>query len=182
MNENKLKEDYQNIYKNTINKVANIIKEGDIKDPKNKDLIKEYLNNTDYEYCNCIGEFIASLFGIDRADMIVKDKSIEVVHARGLWWYALYFMMHKSDREISIMMELSDATWKETSICLCRNRIKDELKLDIDLRYKWDMIKKMIYIDKHPNAYDEPFSAPIGYKIKIFKPKGIDVQIVEEDN
>lgn len=180
MNENKLKKDYHNINKNIIDKVANIIKEGDITDPKNKELIKEYLANTDYEYCNCIGEFVASIFGVDKCDILAKDKSIELVHARCLWWYALYFMLRKSYREISILVNLEDVTWNEKSICVSINRIQEELTNNIELQTKWDIIKKMIYIGEHKNAYDNPFSMSMGYKIRVYKPKGVKIEVIEE--
>lgn len=180
MNENKLKKDYQNINKNIIDKIAHIIKDGDITDEGNKEAIKEYLSTSDYNYCSCIGEYIASLFGVDKCDILSKDKSINLVHARSLWFNAMRFMLRKSYREIAVLISLEDVSWSEATIADAVRRIEDELKNNIDLQAKWDIIKKMIYIGKHPNAYNNPFSAPTGYKIKVFKPKNIEIEIVEE--
>lgn len=180
MNENKLKKDYQNINKKTVDYIANVIKSGDITDPKNKELINEYLKNTNYDYSNCIGEFIASLFNIDRCDMFAKDKSVTIVHARTMWWYAMYFMLHKSYREISIFSSLENIEWNENSVCRAVNRLQEEMKASFDLQYKWDIIKKMIYIDNHLLSYDNAFSAPVGYKVKVFRPRGVEIEIINE--
>lgn len=180
MNESKLKRDYHNINNKVINNIANIIKNGDITDEANKEAINEYLRNTDYDYCNCIGEYIASLFGVDRCDMFSKDKSVTLVHARTLWFLAMRFMMHKSYREIAIMVSLEDVSWAEQSIIEAVRRIQDELKVNMDLQYKWDIIKKMIYLSFQPLSYDNPFSDTIGYKVRVFKPRNVEVEVVEE--
>jgi len=177
MNERKLKSDYQNINKNVIDKVINIIKDGDITNPKYKDLINDCLNAVDYDYCNSIGDFVASICNVDRADMLSKDRSLNIVNARSLWWYALYFMLRKSYREISLISSMEDIEWTYDSIGHAINRIQNEFKSDSILRNKWDIIKKLIYIDKYPDSYDTPFSDFIGRKVRIIKPKNLEIEI-----
>lgn len=177
MNEKKLKSDYQNINKNIIDKVSNIIKNGDITNPIYKKDINELLRTIDYDYCNSIGEFVASICNVDRADILAKDKSTDIVHARCLWWYSLYFMLRKNYREISIISSIEDVEWSYEAVSAAITRIQSELQTDYVLQNKWDFIKKMIYIGKHQDAYDTPFSDTIGRKIKIYKPKNIEIEI-----
>ena len=112
--------------------------------------------------------------------MFSKDKSVGVVHARTLWFLAMRFMMHKSYREISVMVSLEDVSWCESSIVEAVKRIQDELNFNPDLQYKWEIVKKTMYLSFKPLSYDNAFSAPVGYKVKVFKPRNVDIEIVNE--
>ena len=70
----------------------------------------------------------------------------------------------KSYREISLISSMEDIEWTYDSIGHAINRIQNEFKSDSILRNKWDIIKKLIYIDKYPDSYDTPFSDFIGRK------------------
>ena len=178
MNESKLNKDYQNINKAIIDKVYNIINNGDITNPKYKPIIKELMESVDYNYANSIGEFVASLFGVDRCDMLSKDKTINIVHARSLWWNALYFIMGKSYKEISTISSLEDIVWNYNSVCESINRIGNEINNNYELQNKWDIIKKIIYIGKHEKSGDNNIGGSIKHKVKIYKPKDVDIEVV----
>ena len=71
MNEYKLRKDYQNINKSIIDKIANIVENGSIANPKHKDAINEFMKTVDYDYCNSVCEFIASIFNVNRDDLLM---------------------------------------------------------------------------------------------------------------
>lgn len=180
MNEEKLKREFANVNRNIIDKLQNVIKDGDITNPKYKGLINEFMNSVDYTYCNCIGEYIASLFGIDRCDMLAKDKTINVTYARNMWWLAMRYMLRKSFGEIALISSFESIEWDESTINHSVSKINKEIEDNFELRYKWDMVKKLIAIGKNGNAYDNPFSAKYGYKIRVMRPKNVEVEVVED--
>ena len=182
MNELKLKKDYMNIPGKTISEIEKLIDNGTIYDATNKEKIKEILRSVDFNTINSIGDFISSIFGVDRADVLSSDKTVEITHARWMWWYSLYFMLHKSYRMIAIFTSLEHGKRDPSIIALGINKLQAEMKNNYDLRRKWDIIKKMIYLGMHPNDYDDPFAD--GYhpreKIKISKSKNVDIEIINE--
>lgn len=182
MNESKLKKDFQNINKNIVDKVYNIAKDNDITNPEYEPLIKELMGSVDYDYANSLAEFIASLFGVDRCDMLTKSKSVNIVHARELWWNALYFLMGKNYKEIALITTLEDSTWRKVSIGIGINRVSVEMKNNYELQNKWDIIKKMVSVGKHDSSCNDNTGEPIKYKVKVYKPKNVNIEIVEENN
>ena len=182
MNENKLKREMQNVSENIINKLQNVIKDGDITDPRYKGLINDFMNGVDYTYCNCLGEYISSLYGIDRADLLVKDKTVNVAYARAMWWMAMRFMLNKPFSEIAVITSLENIEWSTSSITQSVNRLGEEMRDkngSYELKYKWDLVKKLIIIGRKPNDYDAPFSSTYGYKIRVMKPHNVNVEVVD---
>ena len=184
MNEYKLKKDYHNINKNIIDKVANIIKDGDITDPKHKDTINEYLKSVDYNYCNSLCEFIASLFNVDRADLLSCDKRSDITHARWMYWNTLYFMLRKNYREISTLSSIEGCRKDISTIGKGIETLNFEMKNDILLKSKWNIIQQFVFIGNHPNAYDTPFSDVISkpLNITVRKPKNVKVTIIDDND
>ena len=39
----------------------------------------------------------------------------------------------------------------------------------------------MIYMGRHPNSYDNPYSDTIGYKVKIYRPRNVQIEIIEDN-
>ena len=81
MNVEKLKKNYQGIDKNILEKVSEVIRKGEIGEEKNKSLIKKYLEEVNYDYCNNICEFICSLFHVDRSEVLSSDGRSDITHA-----------------------------------------------------------------------------------------------------
>ena len=184
MNEYKLRKDYHNISKSVIDKVANIIKDGDITDPKHKDTINEYMRAVDYNYCNILCEFISSLFNVDRAEVLSCDKRSDITHARWMYWNTLYYMFKKSYREIAIISSLEGETKDVSTVHKGIESLGYEMKTDILLKDKWNIIQQFVFIGKHPNAYDTPFSDIISKPINItvHKPKNVNVTIIDNND
>lgn len=182
MNENKLKREFSNVSENIIDKLQRVIKDGDITDPKHKSLINEFLNGADYTYCNCLGEYISSLFGIDRADLLAKDKTVNVTYARAMWWLAMRQMLNKQYSQIALMSSFENVEWDTNTVIQVVNRLYKEIgnkNGSYELKYKWDLVKKLIIIGRKPNEYDAPFSSTYGYKIRVMKPRDINVEVVD---
>jgi chromosomal replication initiation ATPase DnaA len=182
MNEIKLKKDYMNIKEKTLSDIEKLIDNQSLYSEKNKEKLKEVLREVDFNTINTIGDFISSIFGVDRADMLSSDKTTEITHARWMWWLAMYFMLHKSYRMIAILTSLENGNRNPSIIANGVCKLQEEMKVNSDLRRKWEIIRQMIYLGKHPDNYHDPFSE--GYrpkeKIKISKPKNIEIEIIDE--
>lgn len=143
--------------------------------------IEKILKNYDYETFDAIGCFISSIFHIDSADMLSKDRTISNVEPRWLWWYALYFMCHKTYKEIADLTAIGGNEWETSSIKDGINSIQQRIDTDAYLRGKWVEIKRMIYLKYNPNNYTNNFSDPRGYteRLKIYKSKNVEVEILD---
>jgi len=181
MNEIKMRKDYRDLGERTISDIERVIENGEIYSPKNKAKLKDILQKMDFNSANAIGEFTASIFGVDRADLLSSDRTMEVTYARWMYWYALYFMCRKSYRMIAILTSLETNGHKPDAICSGITKLQTEMKVNNSLQQKWDVIKKMIYIGRHPDAYDNPFSDPMPIQhVKVIKPKNVEIEIVEK--
>jgi len=145
--------------------------------------IEKILKNYDYETFDAIGSFICSMFNIDSVDMLSKDRTISNVEPRWLWWYSLYFMCHKTYKEIADLTAIGGNEWETSSIKDGISSIQKRIDTDAYLRQKWVSIKKLIYLKYNPNNYTNNFSDPRGYteRLKIYKSKNVKVEIIEED-
>jgi len=176
MNELKLKNNYKNIENDVINKVEEIIKKGNITDPKYKDIIKEYMNSVDFDYCNCIGDYVASLFGVDRSDMLSFDKRENVVRARWMWWLALHFIFKFSYRNIMIIVSIEGNVANKDVICRGISNIQEEMKSNSLLTNKWNIIKKMASADNHFASIEENKENK-DIQISVYKKKNTNVKV-----
>lgn len=183
MNEYKMRKDYQNINKSIIDKISNIVQSGSIANPKHKEAINEFMKATDYDYCNSLCEYIASLFNVNRAEILSYDKRKDVTYARWSYWHTLYYSFRKSYREIAVMSSLEGEIKDISTIRKGIESLNYELKANDMLRKKLGMIKQLIYIGEHPNSYDTPFSDAISKDIHVMitRPKGVKIDIREED-
>ena len=89
MNESKLRENYKNIQNNTFKEITKILK------------------NNNYDVYNNLSDFIASIFNVDRSDMLSKSLDRDICRARWMLWAALYNFYEKTYEEIAAMTGLS---------------------------------------------------------------------------
>lgn len=157
MDQDKIKEQYRAINDTTCKK------------------IEEILENMDFNSCDNIGDFIAALFSVDRADMLSKDRTIKVVHARWMWWYAMYLMYHKSYSEIACITTFEGVERNSNSIVLSIKKLQSELKNNLDLRLKWAVIKTMV-----SSRQDEVINTKSNNKVRIYKPKHVEIEVTDE--
>jgi len=145
--------------------------------------IERILKNYDYDTADAIYCFISSIFNVDSADMLSKDRTVSNVEPRWLWWYALYFMCHKTYKEIAELTAINGNEWETSSIKDGISAIQQRIDTDAYLRQKWVSVKKLIYLKYNPNNYTNNFSDPRGYteRLKIYKSKNVKVEIIEED-
>lgn len=182
MNEYKLRKDYQNINKSIIDKIANIVENGSIANPKHKDAINEFMKTVDYDYCNSVCEFIASIFNVNRADILSCDKRSDITHARWAYWHTLYFSFKRTYREIAIISSLEGELKDISTIRKGIDSLQSEINGNSLLKNKISMIKQLIYIGNHPDSYDTPFSDVVSKDIHVMikKPKGISIDVIED--
>lgn len=81
MNCQKLKNDFINMKDKTLKEVCDILRKYDM----NWEISLSY--------------FVASLFGVDRADMLSKDRSKDIVYARWFYWYVLREVCKKTMKQ-----------------------------------------------------------------------------------
>ena len=165
MNVEKLKKNYQGIDKNILEKVSEVIRKGEIGEEKNKSLIKKYLEEVNYDYCNNICEFICSLFHVDRSEVLSSDGRSDITHARWMYWNALSFMLKLTYREISVLSSVDGAKVSLSAISLGIGCLQEDMRTNMLLRNKWYAVKQMIFVNDNPDRYEEPFSEPIGHPI-----------------
>lgn len=173
MNESKLKQDYRNINKKCIEEIEKL---KDSSEQICNESIKEYLKDIEYNYYNNLCDFIASIFNVDRADIISSDKRMNVVRARWMFWMALKFLLKKTNQEISSLTDLEGKFFNASSISFGINNIQSEMKNDFLLAGKWEVIKKMILPPKEIKDEDSKEEMTI----KIIKPKGVILDIIEK--
>jgi len=176
MNEYKLKGDYKNIKKNLLDKIEEIVADGDIYADENKDIINDFLQKVDYNHCNSVCEFIASLFNVDRADILTCDKHNGLVHARWMYWKTLKFIFLKTHREIAVLSSIEGHFVNAASINIGIKNLEEEMKMDYLLQQKWDIVKKLVYLGK--DRKDEMPKEDMN--VKILKPKGVNIDIVDK--
>ena len=182
MNEYKLRKDYQNINKSILDKIATIVQSGSIANPKPKEAINEFMKKVDYDYCNSLCEFIASIFNVNRAEILSYDKRSDITHARWAYWYTLCYSFKRTYREIAIMSSLEGEIKDVSTIRKGIDSLQFEMKTNPMLRSKISTIKQLIYIGEHPNSYDTPFSDAINRDIHVMikKPKGVSIDVIED--
>ena len=91
MNCQKLKNDFINMKDKTLKEVCDILRKYDM----NWEISLSY--------------FVASLFGVDRADMLSKDRSKDIVYARWFYWYVLRKVCKKDYETIAQEVSIDDA-------------------------------------------------------------------------
>jgi len=180
MDETKLKRDYADNPKWVIAQMSRIVENGGLADEGNRGTIMKFLQDVDYDNANAIGEFVASIFGIDRAGLLGKNKTVENIYARDMWWMALYYLLKKSYREIWIMSNFETEIDGRDRISKGIEKLKDDMKTNFDLCNKWDIISEMVRLGKHPGDYENGFSAPVGREVRVIAPQNIKISVSYE--
>lgn len=126
MNETKLKKDFIYIRDNTIKEI--------------NDILEGYV----YDWRIFISSFISSIFGIDEADLLSKDKSILTSRARWMYWYCLYMYCGEGYESISKMDSIDGASFTPSTVANGIFRIKLIIDKDPFYNEKWHIIKSII--------------------------------------
>lgn len=106
--------------------------------------INEILRRHDYDWYISISYFISSIFGIDSTDLLSKDKSLSVVYARWMFWYALYTFCGKSYKSIAEFSGIDGASFIPATVKDGIRRIKEKIDTEPFFHEKWYVIKSII--------------------------------------
>lgn len=130
MNCQKLKNDFINMKDKTLKEVCDILRKYDM----NWEISLSY--------------FVASLFGVDRADMLSKDRSKDIVYARWFYWYALREVCKKDYETIAQEVSIDDAIFVTSSIYQGISNMQELISSNSFYRDKWMIVKSMVSLKK----------------------------------
>lgn len=130
MNCQKLKNDFINMKDKTLKEVCDILRKYDM----NWEISLSY--------------FVASLFGVDRADMLSKDRSKDIVYARWLYWYVLREVCKKDYETIAQEVSIDDAIFVTSSIYQGISNMQELISSNSFYRDKWMIVKSMVSLKK----------------------------------
>ena len=165
MNESKLRENYKNIQNNTFKEITKILK------------------NNNYDVYNNLSDFIASIFNVDRSDMLSKSLDRDICRARWMLWSALYNFYEKTYEEIAKLASYEDNTTTGSGVLQGIKKLNEEMQNSINLKDKWFQVRQLITLGRSPHNYSNDLSKTMGYKpqrIKVCVPKDVEVDIVKE--
>jgi len=115
--------------------------------------IEAILKNYDYDNFDAICCFVSSIFGVNRADMLSKNKNGELTDARYMFWYALNYMTHKTYGDIAKCCVIDGGNVQPCTVSAGITAIREKIDKNPYLCGKWLMIKKMIHLKEKPNDY-----------------------------
>lgn len=130
MNCQKLKNDFINMKDKTLKEVCDILRKYDM----NWEISLSY--------------FVASLFGVDRADMLSKDRSKDIVYARWFYWYVLREVCKKDYETIAQEVSIDDAIFVTSSIYHGISNMQELISSNSFYRDKWMIVKSMVNLKK----------------------------------
>lgn len=130
MNCQKLKNDFINMKDKTLKEVCDILRKYDM----NWEISLSY--------------FVASLFGVDRADMLSKDRSKDIVYARWFYWYVLREVCKKDYKTIAQEVSIDDAIFVTSSIYQGISNMQELISSNSFYRDKWMIVKSMVSLKK----------------------------------
>lgn len=130
MNCQKLKNDFINMKDKTLKEVCDILRKYDM----NWEISLSY--------------FVASLFGVDRADMLSKDRSKDIVYARWFYWYVLREVCKKGYETIAQEVSIDDAIFVTSSIYQGISNMQELISSNSFYRDKWMIVKSMVSLKK----------------------------------
>ena len=130
MNCQKLKNDFINMKDKTLKEVCDILRKYDM----NWEISLSY--------------FVASLFGVDRADMLSKDRSKDIVYARWVYWYVLREVCKKDYETIALEVSIDDAIFVTSSIYQGISNMQELISSNSFYRDKWMIVKSMVSLKK----------------------------------
>lgn len=130
MNCQKLKNDFINMKDKTLKEVCDILRKYDM----NWEISLSY--------------FVASLFGVDRADMLSKDRSKDIVYARRFYWYVLREVCKKDYETIAQEVSIDDAIFVTSSIYQGISNMQELISSNSFYRDKWMIVKSMVNLKK----------------------------------
>ena len=130
MNCQKLKNDFINMKDKTLKEVCDILRKYDM----NWEISLSY--------------FVASLFGVDRADMLSKDRSKDIVYARCFYWYVLREVCKKDYETIAQEVSIDDAIFVTSSIYQGISNMQELISSNSFYRDKWMIVKSMVSLKK----------------------------------
>ena len=130
MNCQKLKNDFINMKDKTLKEVCDILRKYDM----NWEISLSY--------------FVASLFGVDRADMLSKDRSKDIVYARWFYLYVLREVCKKDYETIAQEVSIDDAIFVTSSIYQGISNMQELISSNSFYRDKWMIVKSMVSLKK----------------------------------
>ena len=130
MNCQKLKNDFINMKDKTLKEVCDILRKYDM----NWEISLSY--------------FVASLFGVDRADMLSKDRSKDIVYARWFYGYVLREVCTKDYETIAQEVSIDDAIFVTSSIYQGISNMQELISSNSFYRDKWMIVKSMVSLKK----------------------------------
>ena len=130
MNCQKLKNDFINMKDKTLKEVCDILRKYDM----NWEISLSY--------------FVASLFGVDRADMLSKGRSKDIVYARWFYWHVLREVCKKDYETIAQEVSIDDAIFVTSSIYQGISNMQELISSNSFYRDKWMIVKSMVSLKK----------------------------------
>ena len=108
------------------------------------DILRKYDMNWEIS----LSYFVASLFGVDRADMLSKDRSKDIVYARWFYWYVLREVCKKDYETIAQEVSIDDAIFVTSSIYQGISNMQELISSNSFYRDKWMIVKSMVSLKK----------------------------------
>lgn len=108
------------------------------------DILRKYDMNWEIS----LSYFVASLFDVDRADMLSKDRSKDIVYARWFYWYVLREVCKKDYETIAQEVSIDDAIFVTSSIYQGISNMQELISSNSFYRDKWMIVKSMVSLKK----------------------------------
>lgn len=167
MNEQKIKSEITNMRNKTFKEIEAILRKFDFNDQ------------------NMIASFVASLCGVDVADMLSVTHHANISQARWMYWYAQRYYTHDTYQRISERTMLDGHSFSLECICRDITKIMAIIESDDVWRRRWVVTKRMLKLLNDPMDYqpnDFSYNSQ-KYKVMLQVPRGtkenVEVEVVE---
>lgn len=149
--------------------------------------IEYVLRKYDFNAQDMLASFVASICGIDLAEMLSSSEKLHLAQSRWLYWYALRYMTHDTYERISERTMLGGCRFSPRAVGFGITKMGRMIDSEDVWKGRWMVIKRMIKLSQDPMSYYEnDFSNPMPekYKLMLRVPKSIkdkvEVVIQEE--
>jgi len=123
----------------------------------NEQVVMQYLNDVLKQYnaktTKYLADFVASLCDVDRDKMFTECNNIDVVQARGLYWYARRYMTGDTYEKIGKTPN-DGKTFTKVGVATSVNKMAHLIESQHIWKKRWSIIKRIVKTKQQDSGVD----------------------------
>lgn len=132
----------------------NIDEAKDFFENKDKEIVEQIcyiLRGYENVILHHVSDFVASICGVDRTQMLSNCDKIPLAQARWLYWYAIRYMTNDTYDKIADRTALQGHHFASSSIGLCINKMARLIESEPIWKKRWYIVKPILrmWMEKH---------------------------------